>query len=318
MVGTITAISERIEAASLGRWPGPPHGYPRLNEAKLGRFSLGKARRALACGFVARQPQLQLVPMRHAPAGPVSLHELAVVAAAALGVCVVSAIVHSQAGFVAGVAVLFAGFFVLQTGIHRPVVRTVLNATGFRYDLGAIEYVPWVYGLPVAAASGRTFAAALPLPTPARRPNGAVGPDCAIVVVAEQICAELRQDQQYARDVGLVLGKTPVDTKEQMHQIAWAVADLIAHRQRVQAIAGEGDRDWINAVTEERQALIERVAALELRRQEMTEALEVMAEAAAELSDSAPAAPVVPDLSDLYANSLVHRQAANVIAGGAR
>ncbi|SHS17543.1 Uncharacterised protein [Mycobacteroides abscessus subsp. abscessus] len=317
MVGTVEAIGERIEAASRGRWPAPPHGYPRLNEAKLGRFSVSKARRALADGLIGRQPQLQLVPMRHAPAGPVFLRELAPIAAVALGVCIVSAIMHSQAGFVAGGAVLFAGFFVLQTGIHRPVVRAVLNATGFRYDLGAIEYVPWVYGLPVSDAPGRTFVANLPLPAPARRPNGAVGPDCAIVVVAEQILSELRQDQQYARDVGLVLGKTPVDTKEQMHQIAWAVADLMAHRQRVQAIAGDDDGDWINAVAEERQALIERVAALEVRRQEVAQALEVMAQAAAELNESAPVAPVVPDLSDVYANSLLHRQAANVIAGGA-
>lgn len=318
MVGTITAISERIEAASLGRWPAPPHGYPRLNEAKLGRFSLGNARRALADGCIAPQPQRQTVLMRHTPPGPIYLRELAAVFVIMIGICAVAAAAGSGWGYVVGIAAGAGGFLVLQTGIHRPVVRAVLDATGFRYDLGAIEYVPWVYRLPVAAPSGRTFAADLPLPTPARRPNGAVGPDCAIVVVAEQICAELRQDQQYARDIGLVLGKTPVDTKEQMHQIAWAVADLIAHRQRVQAIAGEGDRDWINAVTEERQALIERVAALELRRQEMAEALEVMAQAAAELSDSAPVAPVVPDLSDVYANSLVHRQAANVIAGGAR
>ncbi len=318
MVGTTKAIRERIEAASLGRWPAPPHGYPRLNEVKLGRFSLGNARRALADGRIAPQPQRQTVLMRHTPPGPIYLRELAAVFVVMIGICAVAAAAGSGWGYVVGIAAGAGGFLVLQTGIHRPVVRAVLNATGFRYDLGAVEYVPWAYGVPAATASGRTCAADLPLPTPARRPTGAVGPDCAIVVVAEQICAELRQDQQYARDVGLELGRTPVDTKEQMHQIAWAVADLIAHRQRVQAIADSGDTDWLDAVAEERQALIARVAALELRRQEVSEALEVMAETVAELSESAPAPSVVPDLSDVYANSLVHRQAANVIAGGGR
>lgn len=315
MVGTTV---ERIEAAATARWPAPPHGYPRINEAKLGRFSVGKVRRKLADGQIAPQPHLQLMPIRHTPRGPVSLPELSVVAIIAMAVCGAAAIVGSPGGFVGGVAVLFGGFMFLQTGWHRPVVRAVLNALGFRYDLGAIEYVPWVYRLPAPAEPRPKLVANLPLPTPVRRPNGAVGPDCAIVVVAEEILSELRQDQQYARDAGLVLGKAPINTKEQMHEIAWAVADLIAHRTQVEAIAQAGDTDWIAAVTEERQALIERVEALEMRRQEVAEALQVVTSTADELYEITPVAPVVPDLSGVYANSLVHRQAANVIAGGTR
>lgn len=294
---TVVALIDEIAAQP---WPAPPHGYPRLREDRCGKSWLPAARAHVAGGPRPQQPDRWPFRFYAEPAGVMYLPEIVSAAAAVLLATFLTAWL---AGAVAAIAVFIAvggfGCLTVEQGWHRPLVKAVADRVGYRWEPAAIEYVPWV-GQLHSAWTGRL-----------ERPPGPVGPDCAIVLVAEQIGGLLDVYQEAAAAEGNWAGPAPVHVARELDEIAWAVSDYLSHRAHIDAIATPADGDWVAAVADERDAIIDRVAALYRRQNELGRYLAERSAAAVSLEP----APELPDLSGSFGAAYRHREAAQRIDG---
>lgn len=295
-----------IDDVASRPWPGPPHGYPRLDESKVGRFMRRAARKKVADTSAPQQPQEWPVRFYNQPwSGRISPVEFAgflvmLLVAMLISGAVASAL-FSLLVFFVGVG---AGLWILEHGVHRPVVKVVASAAGLDAETDAITYVPWVEQL-----RGRpegTWGV----------PEGAVSPDCAIVLVAERIAAELDTQQQSLEaldDAWVAAGG--VDTGRNLSEIAWGVADYMAHRAAAERADASTARDWQAVIDDEREAIIDRVVAMYSRSQEIGAFLSERGKRSAIadiwIADSAE----LPDLSASFGAAYLHRDAAAEIDG---
>lgn len=294
------AVVAMIGSVAAQPWPAPPHGYPRLNEDLCGKSWLASARAHVAGGARPQQPDGWPFRFYTEPAGVIHPSEVVPIAAAVLLATFLTAwLASAVAAIVVFIALGGLGCLTVQQGWHRPLVKAVADNVGYRWEPGAIEYVPWVSELH-SAWTGRL-----------EKPAGPVGPDCAIVVVAEQIGGLLDAYQEAAAARGNWAGPAPLNVPRELDEIAWAVADYRAHRAQIDAIATPADADWMAAVADERDAIIDRVAALYRRQNELGQYLAERSAAAASLEPT----PELPDLSGTFGAAYRHREAAQRIDG---
>lgn len=290
-------VVARIDAVAQQPWPAPPHGYPRLHEDRCGKRWLDAARAHIAGGPRPQQPDGWPFRFYAEPAGVIYPAEAVPIAAIVLlATFLTASLAGAVPAFVVFIALGGLGVLTVQQGWHRPLVRAVADNIGYRWEPGAVEYVPWVSSV----RPGRL-----------EKPAGLVGPDCAIVLVAEQIGGLLETFQDAAVAAGNWAGPAPVNVTRELEEIAWAVADYRAHRAQIEAVATASDADWIAAVTDEREAIIDRVRALYRRQNELGQYLADHSAASASLEPR----PELPDLSGSFGAAYRHREAAQRIDG---
>lgn len=295
-----------IDDVAARPWPGPPHGYPRLDEGKVGRFMRRAARGKVGDTPAPQQPdQWPFHFYNQPPGGQIHAVEFAGLFAFLVAGVSIVALLGSPVGavlfFIVSTAV---GLVALPRGVHRPAVKALAGAAGFGVAPEAIEYVPWVEQL-----RGRpegTWGV----------PEGVVGPDCAIVLVAERIAAELDTQQRSLEVLDAAwVAAGGIDTGRNLSEIAWGVADYMVHRAAAERADASGARDWQAVLDDEREAIIDRVVAMYSRSQEIGAFLSERGErstiADIWIADSAE----LPDLSASFGAAYLHRDAAAEIGG---
>ncbi|SKO14961.1 hypothetical protein [Mycobacteroides abscessus] len=297
------SVTAWIDDVATRPWPRPPHGYPRLDESKVGRFMRPAARSKVTDTLSPQQPDGW--PFRfynQPPGGQIYAVEFAGLFALLVTGVAIAVLLGSPVGavlfFIVGIG---AGLVALPRGIHRPVVKALADAAGFGVAPDAIRYVPWVEQL-----RGRDEGTW-------DMPAGLVGPDCAIVIVAEEIAAELAAHQRNleALDAAWVAAGG-VDTARNVFEIAWGVADYLSRRAVADLARASDAQDWQAALDEERDALIERVAAMYGRCQEI---IEFLAERGKVARSLAADSDELPDLSASFGAAYLHRDAAAEMDG---
>lgn len=302
-----------VQLAEYWPWTPAPHGYPRVHPDKLGYLTVRQARRLEREGLLAPQPTLHIEPRWQFPGLTVSMWELfavfvSVLVFTGLTLALTSLISSDHVFLSPGLTAIVTFLVSLYVG---PVRRAEARVLGVRHLPGAIEYVPWVYP-PEEGEPGSIYT-----------PAGDVGPDCAILVVAESICSGIQVKYTELSRVLTAAGAhlpdiDALDLDEQLHSIAWAVADLVGLRAQLQEAKERGEssaaiEERVSVGRIRRDAVLRRVTALygyewrlteEIDRR-CTEGLDAIflehekSEALESYSDHSPAWPPVTDVPDL-------------------
>ncbi|WP_100513973.1 hypothetical protein [Mycobacteroides abscessus] len=255
-------IDSWVQLAEYWPWTPAPYGYPRIHPEKFGYLTVRQARRREQQGLIAPQPRLQQEPRWRFPGLTVSMSELFAVFVSVLvftGLTLaLTSLISSDHLFLSpdltAIVTLVVSLYV------GPVRRAEARVLGVRHLPDAIEYVPWVYP-PEEGEPGSIYT-----------PTGDVGPDCAILVVAESICSGIQVKYTELSRVMTVAGTQLPDTEvldldEQLHSIAWAVAELVdlraqlhAAKERCESSAAIEERATAGRIR--REAVLRRVTAL--------------------------------------------------------
>ncbi|TEA09198.1 hypothetical protein [Mycobacteroides salmoniphilum] len=271
-----TEINEWIEEVADGDWLAVPNGNRRIKESTTGvRRRLAALRirgeRAAAPAVIEPDPEPTL--------GRVVIILGALLATASAGMAVapwLAAMSVPLALIVATVVLLPVLVGVLMSialtkGLPRKAWNKILDAAA------PIEISPWatvpsvITGRRYVDINDRPVLAGVHIrPIP---PRGRVGKDCAIYLVAEQICQSISRGhgsvlidhgQPCAAAFDAVDPSELIDVEAELREVAHAVADLIAHTELIEHHAKDtvSADDGRQAVDAERVALIRRVTAL--------------------------------------------------------
>lgn len=168
----------------------------------------------------------------------------------------------------------------LSLGLITKARLALMAAAGYQWSHEAIEYLPWIG-------------------TDRREPIQPAPADEAILTVAEDICGQITADTAHLDGYQGIL-----DVDQELHEIAWSVADLTM-------LARPGDNEGPTAQTERlhqrertRESLIARLAALH----EYSCALHKLRLAYAELQ------PTSAHVTAALSSEVLNRQAAEHIA----
>lgn len=339
-----TEVLEAIEAAADTKWPYEPNGYPRLHPERLGWRLRRKAEMLTKNGRLPQRP-----PAHEDRWFESTRRTFDTAEALAIGV----ALAGAEAGFVLsvpettaviGLAAGGVGIFAVVIGgslglVHRRIARFLNEVTGGHWDNTAVEYVPWVdeavdtHDVSIAELrelqDGLRYDARTYLELQrfmdsqsSRRavPRKTVGRDCAIVLVAERIGKKICEYYQILdAEAGGDVSGDRLNVAAELHEIAWAVADLMKFKATRNA-AGEHPmnvEDRTKAIQEFNSALIGRVAALRSRADQLAaQVTGLRAQQARDRELWLQMSPQDgPDLAPILANAEMQRQAAERIAG---
>lgn len=180
-------------------------------------------------GLLRLRPFGRLVPL-------VDVATLAVVMVAATGLIRVIG-VHWTISTAVNIYMLlcFCGYAVLYLGGITAARQAIKRAAGVRWRRNAVEYVPWVE----------------------RSAGHSAGPDLAIIAVAEAICAAIKAYADTGTD-----RQPALDVDQELHEIAWSVADLLQLRRSDAEENPHARAEHTNLLDECRTAVLSRVVAL--------------------------------------------------------
>ncbi len=315
-----SAVTKRIEMVASAPWPAPPNGYPRIRPEKFGPRAARIAQRRLDNG------ELPLQPPQRAMLGPgqAAIANTFSAAIVAISVVVVLAGVMGAArpgdGMAWMLAILLGGCgMTLALELPQLAAHAITTAAGYRWNPAGIEYVPWTRKLTEPSEPETSSGAAGKVTTAdsqLRTPKDWVGPDAAIVLVAEQLAAEIRDSLRTLDPDSEEDPNDPaIDLDKELHEIAWGVADLEALKPAGSA-RDDAAQQRRAAAASLRNALISRVTGLYLHARDVQQAVSQVADQLAPSSGAELGAQ--SDLSDAYAAAWLHEQAAGRIHPAAR
>lgn len=297
----VSHVRELIEHTAQSPSERPRRSYPRLREDLVGHRAARSARRRIAKGYrLPEQPTRSHdygvpipahAPWREAPTFILDEHthlpepEVWIAIASLVAGCGVAGSLVPLLGapvvaFIAIMALIAAVLLGLRLGLITKARLALMAATGYHWSHDAIEYLPWIG-------------------TDRREPIEPAPEDGAILTVAEDICGQITADAKYLDGYQGI-----IDVDQELHEIAWSVADLTM-------LARPGDNEGTTARAERlhqrertRESLVARLAALH----EYSCALRNLRAAYAELQ------PTSAHVTAALSSEVLNRQAAEHIA----
>ncbi|CPV66357.1 hypothetical protein [Mycobacteroides abscessus] len=297
----VSHVRELIKHTAQRQSERPRRSYPRLREDLVGHRAAASARRRIAKGYrlpeqPARShdygvpipahapwreaPTLAFDEHTHLPEPDVWIAIASIVAGCGAAARLVPLLASPVVAFIAIMALITAGLLCLRLGLITKARLALMAATGYHWSHDAIEYLPWI-------------------DTDRREPIEPSPEDEAILTVAEDICGQITADTAHLDGYQGIL-----DVDQELHEIAWSVADLTM-------LARPGDNEGSTAQTERlhqrertRESLVARLAALH----EYSCALHKLRLAYAELQ------PTSAHVTAALSSEVLNRQAAEHIA----
>lgn len=297
----VSHVRELIKHTAQRQSERPRRSYPRLREDVVGHRAAASARRRIAKGY--RLPEQ---PARsHCYGVPIPVHApwrdeptlvfdantylpepdfwiaiATIVAGCGAAASLLSPLASPVVAFIAIVALITAVLLGLRLGLITKARFALMAATGYHWSHDAIEYLPWIG-------------------TDRRETIEPSPEDEAILTVAEDICGQITADTAHLDGYQDIL-----DVNQELHEIAWSVADLTM-------LARPGDNEGPTAQAERlhqrertRESLVARLAALH----EYSCALHKLRLAYAELQ------PASAHITAALSSEVLNRQAAEHIA----